>query len=189
MVESSNVAPALKLEWTVDLDTVIGAEVEYTEDGPVYSGGIKLGEMVAQQLADKLAASATTLVREVVNRQSVSKKVDEAIDEAIDAKLAILIDREVIPTDHFGRATDGPTTLATRIEQLAAAWFAKPAGDRTSGTRQTNLEALVARVIDRKTSTELQAAVQQAMAEAKEQVQAVIAKMLADEAAKAVRKS
>lgn len=178
--------PEIKLEMDISLDTLIGAEVTQGEDGPEYNGGFRLGDLVADLLAVRLAEQAGRQARDAMGYGEIRARIESAIDRLVEAKLDDLIEREVMPTDGFGKPTGEPTTLAEQIMKQAAAWFSKPASDRVPGTRQTNLEALVAKVVDRRVTDELKKVVQQAVADAKEQVQAVIARMFADEAAKAV---
>lgn len=172
---SETIDQAVSVTLTIGLDTIVASAPDYDNDGD-YCGGrnITLGELVAERLASMLVKDA----KAKVEYADIRRKVDSAIVEVVDQKLSDFTEREIIPTDSFGHRRGEPRTIAAEIVGAAQKWCESPAGDY--GSRMTKLQKIVRDEIDRKFTSELNAAISAAKAEVTARVREHAAQLLAE---------
>lgn len=172
---SETIDQAVSVTLTIGIDTIVASAPDYDDDGD-YCGGrnVTLGELVAVRLAAMLVKDA----KAKVDYADIRQNVDASIRAAVDAKLADFTEREIIPTDAFGHRRGEPRTIAEEIVAAAEKWCDSPSGDYNS--RSTKLQKLIRDEIDRKFTSELNAAIKEAKAEVTARVREHAAQLLAE---------
>lgn len=145
---SKGVVGAIDVTLTIGLDTIMGDQIEYDEDGDPYSvGNITFADVIAQKAAVLVADSYREEIRRapnyILNPVEVAKA---AIDAEVTKVVADTLQRVTVETDSFGTPKAEPKTIAEILQGRVDAWLKESSktdsyGRRTAGP--SNLDALL----------------------------------------------
>lgn len=157
MTEAPEITAAIKVEFDLTPDTVIGhsyrqvSEEDYAADTP-----ITLGDHVAQLIATSLAAQIKKELRESYNYRDIAQ---DAVAKYAQERIETALGKMTQPTDPYGTPKGQAKTIAELIDDKITAWF--NAG-RSGNYGDTNLEKLIAKAVDRQMQTDMNKAVEAA---------------------------
>ncbi|MBM4603144.1 hypothetical protein GS575_09370 [Rhodococcus hoagii] len=171
---TDNIDSNVTVTMSIGLDTVVRTEAMYDSDGD-WSG--ERPYTLADVIADRMARTLIEDARRQVDYTSINSRINDAINEVVKAKLADFTEREIVPTDAYGRPKGEARTIAEEIVTAAAGWCNKASGEYRGGT---NLEKLIRDEIDRKFTKELKGAIDEAKASVTEKVRGHAAQLLAE---------
>ncbi|MFJ2619721.1 hypothetical protein [Glutamicibacter sp. NPDC087344] len=179
MAQDKTIEDSLEVSFNISLDTVIGTQVEYDEDGDrCGSSDITIAHRVAEIVGQRVAAKIDSELRSTWNFNAV-EIAEKALDERVTKLLDEALDKIVTPTDQFGTPKGEPRSIAQLMHDRITAWFNSPADKRDSYNRKTNLQAYMDSAVDHRMKSEMDKAVNEAkksiVAKMQEHAQALMA--------------
>lgn len=185
MSKNSEFAKAIDVTFSIGLDTKMGDEVHYDEDGDPYTvGEITFADVIAQKAAIIVADSYKAELKNSPSYKFDPLKIAEkAIEEQVAKIVADTLARITIQTDDFGTPKGEPQTIAEILSGRVEKWLkasSKPADSygRTNG--QTNLDVLLTGAIGRDVTQQIQKATIEARDAVTKDLKAVQQKALSD---------
>lgn len=179
---NQDITEQIEVSLSIGMDTVVGSEVEYDADGVAsYSGGVRLADLVADRIAERLIEQA----RRDVDMATIRRRIDLAVDEAVTEKLTSIMDREIVPTNEYGRPVGEPRTLSEEVVKKAEAWFTSYPRDSYSRDKGTNAQRLINEAVGKALEREVKAQIEAAKAEAFAKIKGAAATIFAEQFAKA----
>lgn len=176
--------PTITVQVELGLDTVVSHEYLQISEDDYADTPIALGEIVAERVAEKLAAKYEQQLRDRLDPLAVARqKVDEAASKLIEDALAQLTQ----PASRFGEPKGEPKTVAELIDERVTAWL----NTKRDTYSRSNLHTVMDAAIDLRWKSELSKTVAEAKkkivdglsAEAEHVLSAALAEILTKRAA------
>jgi hypothetical protein len=177
----------ITFEVTIDLNEALRPQFGVNYEGEPYeSGPPDLQRAIFDAVVERIARK---MVEEAPKDYypSLRVRVKERLDETMGAQAAEMVEEAlahvVVETDGFGQPKGKPRTFREYMVERIEKWLQEPHKDGSyGGTRQTNAQAIIKNVLDRKFTEELTAAVvagkKQALAVVKERAADLMGKAL-----------
>lgn len=154
---------SVSVTFEIGLDTHIGDTYEMDGEGDrIPIGEVTFADVIADKIAQRLAAQYANELRTTYGFDP-RKIAEEAIAERVEEIVSEALTKVVQTTTAFGEPVGEPRTVAEILSSKVGAYLRAPADDRRDGfgtirSTTTNLEKIVASVIDRDTSVAIKKA-------------------------------